>query len=78
MGLIQAALESQGIATVSVSVSEEISRKVGPPRVLFTPFPFGYPLGRPNDPALQDRIIRKTLELLDTDGPGPLYAKFDG
>lgn len=77
MGLIQGALESRGIATVSVSVCEEITRKVGPPRALFAPYPFGYPLGRPGDAALQRRIIRRALELLPAAGPGPVYATFE-
>ena len=70
VGLIQGLLEDTGIATVSLSVSEEMSRKVRPPRVLLVPFPFGYPLGKPHDPALQRRVILESFGLLQrTDLP---------
>ncbi|MBI4465456.1 MAG: hypothetical protein HY647_12185 [Acidobacteria bacterium] len=65
MGLLQGVLEDAGIATVSVSVIEEITRKVRPPRALCVPFPFGYPLGKPNDPALQRKVILQSLNLLE-------------
>ena len=64
VGLIQGLLEDLGIATVSVSVSEEMTRKVKPPRVLLVPFPFGYPLGKPDNPALQRQVILESFALL--------------
>ena len=64
VGLLQGVLEDAGIATVSVSVIELITRKVRPPRALWTPFPFGYPLGQPDDPALQRNAILQSLHLL--------------
>ena len=78
VGLIQAALESSGISTVSVSVCEEITRQVGPPRRLYTPFDFGYPLGRPGDAALQRRIILEALALLSENGPPPVMKALSG
>lgn len=72
VGLIQAAIESVGIATTSVSVCEEITSQVGPPRCLYTTFPFGYPLGRPRDPVIQRRLILEALELLRERGPPPV------
>ena len=64
VGLIQGLLEDLGIATVSVSVSEEMTRKVKPPRVLLVPFPFGYPLGKPHDGGLQRKVILESFRLL--------------
>ena len=64
VGLLQGVLEEAGIATVSVSVIELITQKVRPPRALWTPFPFGYPLGQPDDPALQRQVILQSLNLL--------------
>ena len=64
MGLIQLAIESQGITTVSVSLLREITEKVRPPRALFVPYPLGYPLGAPNDTVLQTRIMRAAFTLL--------------
>ena len=64
VGLIQGALEEAGIASVSLTLLEEVTRKVKPPRALFVPFPLGYPLGRPHEPALQRRVILESFALL--------------
>jgi len=74
VGLIQAALERAGVSTVSVSTCEEITSRVGPPRWLRSPFPFGFPLGRAHDPALQRQVILEALALLDAPGPPPVTA----
>ena len=49
--------------------------KVQPPRALFVPFPFGFALGKPNDPELQHRVLAATLELL-AQPCGPVLANF--
>jgi hypothetical protein len=64
------ALETEGVATTSISMVREHTEKVKPPRALFVPFPFGYALGRPDDPDLQHRVLRAALDLLaETAGP---------
>ena len=65
VGLIQGAIEQAGIATVSLSLLREVTKKVRPPRAMFVPFPHGFTLGRPHDTQLQHRIIRESLRLLD-------------
>jgi len=42
----------------------EVTAKVGPPRALAVPWPLGFPLGAPDDPALQRRVLVAMLELL--------------
>ena len=64
VGLIQRAIEYVGITTVSISLLREITEKIQPPRALFVPFPLGYPLGEPNNPELQKRIMRAAFALL--------------
>ncbi len=64
VGLIQSIIERAGIPTVSVTLLREITVRVAPPRALFVDFPLGYPLGAPNDAALQTRIILAAFELL--------------
>jgi hypothetical protein len=64
VGLIQRAIEYAGITTVSISLLREITEKLRPPRALFVPFPLGYPLGEPNNPDLQVRIMRAAFSLL--------------
>src|SRR3954468_10602041 len=54
----------------------EHTERVKPPRALFVPYPFGRPLGRPDDPALQLRILRAALAL--TEAPhGPVLVDFE-
>lgn len=64
VGLIQAAIERVGIATVSISLLHEATDVLRPPRALFVPYRLGFPLGEPNNSALQHRIIAAGLALL--------------
>jgi hypothetical protein len=68
-------LEAHGIATTSISLVREHTERIKPPRALFVPFPFGYALGRPNDPALQHRVLGAALALLDAPS-GPRLDDF--
>ncbi|HEY4641021.1 MAG TPA: hypothetical protein VII75_06725 [Thermoanaerobaculia bacterium] len=67
VSLIAAELERRGIATVCVILLREIAEKVRPPRALVVPFNHGYPLGAPNDAALQTSVIEAALALLERD-----------
>jgi len=69
------ALEASGIATTSISLVREHTEKIKPPRALFVPFPFGHAFGRPNDAALQHRVLAAALELLDAPA-GPVLRDF--
>jgi hypothetical protein len=69
------ALEAEGIATTSISMVREHTEKVKPPRALFVPFPFGHALGRPDDPALQHRVLAAALALL-AEPAGPVLRDF--
>jgi len=70
VALIQAEIERAGISTVSISLLHDVTRVIRPPRALFVPYPLGYPLGEPGNPALQHRIIAAALSLLGrTDVP---------
>ena len=64
VGLIQAAIEQVGITTVSISLLHEVTDVIRPPRALFVPYRLGFPLGEPDNPALQHRIISSALLLL--------------
>ncbi|HMV46475.1 MAG TPA: hypothetical protein PLD20_03295 [Blastocatellia bacterium] len=63
--LVQAAIEREGIATVSISLLREIASVLKPPRALFVPFPMGFPLGAPNNPDLQHQVIAAALQMLE-------------
>lgn len=75
MGLVGAELERRGIATVAVQLLRQIAEAVRPPRALLVPFPFGYPLGAPNDPVLQRRVMEAALALLELDAEPPLLRE---
>jgi len=64
VGLIQRVIEAQGIATMSISLSKEITQKVRPPRALFAGFPLGHPFGFPRQSSRQLQIIRLLLKYL--------------
>ena len=68
-------LEAQGIATTSISLVREHTEKIKPPRALFVPFPFGHALGRPDDAALQHRVLAAALDLFDAP-TGPVLRDF--
>ena len=72
VGLIQSIIEKAGIPTASVTLLREVTERVAPPRALFVDRPLGYPLGAPDDPALQTRIILNTaLALLRAESVRP-------
>ena len=76
VGLVQSVIEKSGIPTVSVSLLAEITERVRPPRALAVDRPLGYPLGEPNEPALQQRIMLAALDLLRVPTTDPLMVKF--
>ena len=72
VGLIQRAVEEAGISTVSITLAEGMTQKIKPPRALAVPYPFGHPLGEPNNPELQHAIIAEALALLEDKTPPPI------
>lgn len=76
VGLIAAEFERRAITTVCIVLLRDIARRVRPPRALWVPFPHGFPLGAPNDAALQTRVIERAFALLDAHGPPPVLADY--
>ena len=66
MGLVQRVLEASGIATVSLSMIPAFTAAVGVPRLAAIAYPFGRPMGRPNDAEGQRAVLRAALEVLET------------
>jgi hypothetical protein len=54
---------------------KEHAQRTKPPRALFVPFPYGYPLGKPGDPEFQHKVLKAALELFSEDS-GPVLAEF--
>lgn len=70
--MVQRAVEEVGISTVSITLLEDITKKIRPPRALLVPYSFGHPLGEPNNPQLQHAIIAETLRLFDDEETPPI------
>jgi hypothetical protein len=63
-------LEERGLATTVIAAVLPQVEKTRPPRAVFVPFMLGRPLGEPNDPTFQRRVLMQALRLLErTDGP---------
>lgn len=75
MGALSVYLEMEGIATTQISLVREHSAAIRPPRVLWVPFPLGRPLGAPNQPAFQRRVVMSALNLLER-ASGPILEDF--
>ncbi len=60
-------LEEEGIATVVIAteVFEERLTSMKLPRILFTAYPMGRPLGYPNQKEVQEQILKEGLRLLE-------------
>jgi hypothetical protein len=75
--LVAAEMERQGIATVVIQLLREVAARVRPPRALVVPFRHGYPLGAPDNPALQHAVIEAALRLLENPAlPPPVLVDF--
>jgi hypothetical protein len=74
VGLAQQVIEARGIATASITLLADVTRKIRPPRALAVPYPLGFPLGEPNDPGLQTAVMRALLALLARDDVPVLEA----
>lgn len=75
MSVLARAIEAEGLSTVTIALLREHAEKVKPPRALFVPFPYGYPLGKADDPEFQHRVIEAALALRDAP-KGPVLEEF--
>ena len=66
MGLAQRAIETAGIATVSLSMIPEFTRSVGASRIAAIEYPMGRPLGQPGDREGQLAVLRAALRVVET------------
>jgi hypothetical protein len=73
VGLIQRTIEAAGIATISISLSKDISQKVLPPRAVYPGFPLGHPMAFPGQTFRQKQILRLLLiSLKEMSSPGTI------
>jgi hypothetical protein len=67
--------EEEGLATTGISLIRLHTEKIKPPRALWVPFELGRPLGVPDDPAFQKKVILAALKLLELPS-GPVIADY--
>lgn len=75
MGGLAHYLEEEGIPTTQIALIRKHAEEIKPPRALAVPFELGRPLGAPNEPDFQRRVLRTCLELLERDS-GPVLEDF--
>ena len=75
MGGLGHYLEADGIPTTQVSLIREHTETINPPRALWVPFELGRPLGTPDQPDFQRRVLAATLALFAANA-GPALADF--
>ena len=75
MGTLAHSFEAAGLATVGLSLVRPHIERLHPPRALHCEFPLGRPLGRPDDPAFQRRVLDAAFVLLDRPS-GPVLEDF--
>lgn len=66
MGLVCRVVEEHGIATVCVSTGRDLTAQVKPPRSVFVNHPMGNAFGAPGDAAMQLKVLRAALQLVQT------------
>ena len=64
VGLVQKACEENGIICSTISIIDEISRKLKIIRYLSVSFELGYPLGNPDGFDDQKDICQRALDLV--------------
>lgn len=75
MGALAHYLEEEGVPTTQISLIREHTETIRPPRALWVPFELGRPLGVPEDPELQRRVLKAALDLLEV-SEGPVLVDF--
>ncbi|HER63262.1 MAG TPA: hypothetical protein ENO11_04730 [Desulfobacteraceae bacterium] len=75
MGALAHYLEAEELPTTQISLIREHTETIKPPRALWVPFELGRPLGLPNDPAFQRRVLLAALELFELP-EGPVLVDF--
>ncbi|MBA7677695.1 hypothetical protein ES703_85957 [subsurface metagenome] len=62
--------------TTGISLIRPHTETIKPPRALWVTFQMGHPLGTPDDPAFQKRVLTTVLGLLEAPGSPPVLVDF--
>ena len=61
---------------MSITLLREVTERVQPPRALAVDRPLGFPLGEPDNPAMQKNIVMAAFESLVRSVQEPLIVHF--
>jgi hypothetical protein len=75
VGVLAHFLEEEGIPTAGISLIRPHTEILKPPRALWVPFELGRPMGPPDNPAFQRRVLTDLLKLFEAPA-GPLLVDF--
>jgi hypothetical protein len=75
VGLVQGALETAGIAAVSLTLRPEITAGMNISRAAYVRFPLGNPFGEVGRPDHQQVILRDLLELVAVADEAPTLVE---
>jgi hypothetical protein len=68
-------IEEAGVPTAGISLIRPHTEIIKPPRALWVPFELGRPLGPPNNPEFQKKVLLALLRLLEAP-TGPVLEDF--
>lgn len=66
MGLIQRAIEKEGVPTIGISIVRKFTEEVRAPRAVFVKWPMGHPLGEPGRTDQQRIVLNSAFKALKT------------
>jgi len=66
VGLVQRAVEEQGIPTVAISIMRKFTEETKASRAVFVKWPLGHPMGEPFKPKQQRAVLVAALDALET------------
>lgn len=75
MGALAHYIETDGLATTTISLVREHSEAIHPPRSLWVPFELGRPFGTPNERDFQRDVLRAVLKLVE-EPAGPVIRDY--
>jgi hypothetical protein len=59
-----------------IALVRNVAERMGMPRALAVPFPFGHALGAMHDTEGQRDVMRHLVHLLESPGPGPVLRDY--
>ncbi len=69
-------IEQRGIPTAAIALIRPQAERISPPRALWVPFELGRPLGPPNNPSFQLKVLKALLSLFAQQSGTPILDDY--